>query len=607
MATNLISKFNPSAGRNPGGTAGGIGGVIFAVVWISFSCMFVSIGGGSFWKSLVQSTWQRVPCVVDEFQILDDPKQNEPFSTKVTFHYEAGGRERSGHHLYPARVPAAKSGRKAEAEDAGNPAANDGRESDYEKLANLQHQYLGAPAAVCLVDRNDPDHAALMVKRGDFWGSLAFTGFGLCFVGIGVGLLLQSIRQIRGGVAAAAALTGQQRQSSQLSPLIGVPFFGLFAAAGCGMFCVISVPIVRNLVASSSWVETPATVVWSQLRTHSGDKGSTYSPDIFYRYTFSGKAYRSNRSNLLDVSSGGRSGKEEVVRANPPGKAITCYVNPRQPWEVVRNRALGWSVLFGLFPLPFMGIGLGGLWFVLRRKSPAGSSALTRDASRSSSGTTPPGRSDGFGATAAAGGARECQQLTPGKGRILRFLGTLFVAAFWNGIVSVFLWHLADEWQSRHTPWFLTLFMIPFVVIGIGLLLAALHALGAIFNPRPLVSLEPAQPRLGQPLTVTWQIPSGAARLANLRIVLRGEEVATYRRGTNTATDRAIFHEAVIFDSTLPQMIERGRAAITLPANLVPSWKANNNRIEWTLRVEGGIRPWPDLADAHILTITSAR
>ena len=82
--------------------------------------------------------------------------------------------------------------------------------------------------------------------------------------------------------------------------------------------------------------------------------------------------------------------------------------------------------------------------------------------------------------------------------------------------------------------------------------------------------------------------------------------MATYRRGTNTATDRALFHEAVVFATNQPEIMAMGRAVITLPDTLMPSWKANNNRIEWTLHVQGSIRLWPDLADTHVLTIHPA-
>jgi hypothetical protein len=608
MAGDFNSKLDSPAARKLGTAAGGIGGVIFAVIWISFSSVFVAIGIGTAWKSVSQSAWLRVPCVIDDFQILDDPNQDDPFSAKVTFRYQAGGRERSGHHLYPPKPPAAKTARQSDAADFEDAASGGARAADYQKLARLQQQYLTDPSPVCLVDPDDPGHAALMVKREDLWGSLAFGGFGLCFVGIGVGILLQSIRQTR-GARGSAAVTGGSRRSNDFPLLIGVPFFGLFAASGCGLFCFLSVPILKNAVVSPAWVATPATVIWSRIASHSDSDGTTYKADVFYRYSFGGKEYKSNRGELSDMSSSGHAGKERVVRANPPGTAIVCYVNPHQPWEAVRNRSLGWSALLALFPLPFMAVGLGGLWYLLRRKKSTQAGALTGNPSQNL--TSGPGRTVGDGADAFTGdftadAMSAGVQLTPGKGRLSRLFGMVLAAVFWNGIVSVFLWHVASEWRAGHTPWFLTLFLTPFVCVGVGLLVAVMHALGALLNPRPLVTLVPGQPQLGQSLTIDWQIPTGADRLASLRIVLRGEEVATYRRGTTTATDRAVFYEAVFFESTQPLMMAMGRVSIIPPANLMPSWKADNNRIEWSLHLDGGIRLWPDLADSHVLTVRPA-
>ena len=61
-----------------------------------------------------------------------------------------------------------------------------------------------------------------------------------------------------------------------------------------------------------------------------------------------------------------------------------------------------------------------------------------------------------------------------------------------------------------------------------------------------------------------------------------------------------------MFETTTPAMMAMGRASTPLPDHLMPSWKAENNRIEWTLHVEGAIRLWPDLADSHVLTIQPA-
>ena len=183
---------------------------------------------------------------------------------------------------------------------------------------------------------------------------------------------------------------------------------------------------------------------------------------------------------------------------------------------------------------------------------------------------------------------------------------TAFFAAFWNGLVSVFVYNFLKDWGTPQVSWLLGLFLIPFVLVGIGLLAAFLSQVGAFFNPRPVLYLDSGHPRIGGNVTLRWEIPSGAGRLKNLRIVLRGEESATYQRGTNSATERSTFHEAEIVSTEMAQMIPSGRASVRIPTEVVPSWTAANNRIEWSIVVEGAIALWPDISDTHSIQVLPA-
>jgi hypothetical protein len=165
---------------------------------------------------------------------------------------------------------------------------------------------------------------------------------------------------------------------------------------------------------------------------------------------------------------------------------------------------------------------------------------------------------------------------------------------------------LIKDWGSGGFSWFPAIFLTPFVLIGLGLISAFLHQLGAFFNPRPVLHLDSGQPRLGTTMTVRWEIPAGAGRLKSLKILLRGEEVATYRRGTNSVTERSTFHETEILSTEMVEMMRAGRGSTRLPAESVPSWKSSNNRIEWTIAVEGSIALWPDISDTHCIEVLPA-
>jgi hypothetical protein len=597
-----------STRRSKSSATGSGPGLAFGLFWTAFSSIFVAAGVGMAWSSLGTLAWDKVPCVVERFEIREDPAKNEPFTAEVSFRYEAAGKMRTGTKL----------------------TSSGGGRSDYHKLAELRERFFagGAPAtdpfaveapagprrepAQCRVNPADPDDAVLLADTGGIWGGLIFATFGGCFVAIGIGMIVASRSASKAAKIGARTAAPAGNDSPRA---ILFPFFFLFGAAGLGVLLGLVVPAWFQFFSARTWVETPATVVWSRVRSHSDSDGTTYSADVFYRYEFNGREYRSNRRSFFSGSSSGHAGKQNTVDEHPPGKPIVCYANPRRPWEAVLERGLGWWALFTLFPLPFLAVGFFGLRWLLRGGGTPGKAARGGKSARGAAARTADGTAAAFAGKAGAApwstvaGGRpggEARDLPPAPGRRARFFFMLAAALFWNGIVSVFLVNVVSEWRGGSGPWFLTLFLVPFVVVGLGLIAAWLASAGALFNPRPHVRLDPGEPVLGQMLSVSWEIPQGAGRLRRLSIRLTGEEVASYRRGTSTVTERQAFFDGELAEATHARLIEAGRASLRLPTGLPPTWQATNNRIEWTLRVTGEIALWPDLDDSHVITIHPA-
>jgi hypothetical protein len=143
-------------------------------------------------------------------------------------------------------------------------------------------------------------------------------------------------------------------------------FFALFGLAGVFTFWLLAVRPVLKAVEARSWVESPAEIVSSAVEAHSGSKGgSTYNVAMAFDYTHLGRTYRGNHYDFETGSSSGRDAKQAIVDRFPAGARTTCWVNPKDPAEAVIDRNLGWWILWGLFPLPFLGVGLGGLVFVI--------------------------------------------------------------------------------------------------------------------------------------------------------------------------------------------------------------------------------------------------
>ncbi len=553
--------------------------VIFALGWTAFSLFFVFMGVRGFDNEKSSRDWDVVPCQIERFEIRDQKKDHDPFTIDLEFRYFHSGTERSGTKLH----------------------AEEKRFATYTELVELRAELMAGPNAQCRVNPADPNDAILISESDNsLLGKVIFGVFGGAFACIGIGLLIFSLKGMREAKkikAGVGSITAAAAGNKEGSAWIMVPFFGIFALAGLGVAIGVAGPMWKNYFAARSWVEAPGEVIWSKVRSHSGDS-TTYSTQIFYRYTYQDKNYKSDRTTLLKGSSSGRKSKEEMVKNHPRGKQITVWVNPQKPSEAILDRSFGHWAWFTLFPLPFMAVGFGGLYFTLRKrgKSPSHSA---------DTGTPPTHRPFSNSPSTPNLPAGQSLRLTPGTGRLYKVIGTLIFAAIWNGLTSVFVIHVVDEWQTKNPPWGLTLFLIPFVLVGLATFGGLLYQLGALFNPRPVVDITPGTLGIGQSLSVRWEVPSGSGRLRDLRILLRGEEVATSQNGKNSRTSRSTFFEREIGRAETPETIAMGRGSLRLPDDMVPSWTASNNRIEWTIEVHATIPFWPDIKDSHVVQVRS--
>jgi hypothetical protein len=112
------------------------------------------------------------------------------------------------------------------------------------------------------------------------------------------------------------------------------------------------------------------------------------------------------------------------------------------------------------------------------------------------------------------------------------------VTLFWNGVVGVFVWHLAGEWQSNRTPWVASLFLLLFLAVGILIAWAAVTSLLGLFSPRLRLVLTPGAVSLGESAAARMEVNGGSGTFERLRLFLEGREEADYRRGTSSYTTR---------------------------------------------------------------------
>jgi hypothetical protein len=171
-------------------------------------------------------------------------------------------------------------------------------------------------------------------------------------------------------------------------------------------------------------------------------------------------------------------------------------------------------------------------------------------------------------------------------------IGLLIFGAFWNGIVAVFDYVLifGDEDSI-----FLKLFLIPFNLIGLGLIGSFVYNLMRLFNPAPKIICSHQYVYAGREFEISWLFEKSAASVRHFSIILAGFEEVRYRQGTDTRTEKKSFLEIPIVDTDSPESIASGFEVVQMPIDAMHTFTASNNKILWEIRVVGDIRWWPNL------------
>lgn len=449
--------------------------------------------------------------------------------------------------------------------------------------------YNPSDAAESVLHRNSP-FAALVVL------------FPLIFVAVGAGGIW-AIWFYRGKNTSESAPISSKPTAGRTGRVAIALFFSVFLLVGLGVGYGFFIRPVFATLAARNWPAVPCEIVSSRVRTHSDSDGNTYSVDIVYRYTVDGRTHTANRYQFSTVSSSGYKAKAEVVRRHPAGSRQTCYVDPADPASAVLNRDFTSTLWFGLIPLIFALVGGGGLYSTLRGKMPGTTSfasapvsvrAVTSTARRDSAGWVPD--EAGFDADA----PRTLQPATSPKAKLI---GLLVVSVFWNGIVSVFLFN--QTWSGAGL--FMALFLLPFVAIGLGLIGGVFYQGMALFNPRPRLTVSRGVFRPGDTIELTWDFTGRTDRLQHLTLRLEGREEATYRRGTDTVTDKETFARIPILDTADPVAMRAGTTRLAIPPGAMHSFRSANNKIVWSLHLHGKIPRWPDVKEEFPCEIAPRR
>jgi len=572
----LRFRMRRNADTSPGsGLPGRLFGSVVLVGFVAIPSFMLAMLAGELLDRAALYSWTAVPCRIVRAEVVEEARHGR-FVPQIEYTY------RLGEQTYTAdsytRQPK--------------------RFERYSKAAAIVARYPVGSEQRCYVDPDQPSRAVLVHE------SLWFGLFGLIpllFMIIGLGGLVALWRPRKSKTEPISDTAVRPAVKRKRGTAVGVGFFAIFALVGCGALIPSFILPMWRMRDARHWPAVPCKILKAEVQSHSDSDGTTYSVYILYEYEVAGRTYKSDRYDFLDVSSSGYRGKQRIVEAYRKAANPVCYVDPDDPSQAVLSRGFSPVFLFGLIPLVFAAVGIGGIIGVLRR--------ARRNARRQTQADWLPeptaeqaDATDNIYRLAATSGAGQVV-LKPRHGRGIKLFGVLFFATFCNSIVWFFVVQVVQGFREGRPEWCMALFMIPFVLVGLGAMGAVVYQFLALFNPRAKLRIGSAVIPLGGSVPLSWEIFGRVERIGTLTITLAGREEAQYRQGTRTYTDKNTFYEEILASETDRARMAYGQTTLRIPADTMHSFAATHNKIVWTITVRGDIARWPDLKDEYEITV----
>jgi hypothetical protein len=164
-------------------------------------------------------------------------------------------------------------------------------------------------------------------------------------------------------------------------------------------------------------------------------------------------------------------------------------------------------------------------------------------------------------------------------------------------MVSIFLGVAIHEYLNGQPSWFLLLFLVPFVLVGLLLLAAALFALAYVLvglltgSLRVEIATHPLLPGSSAEVFIE-QV--GLCPLRSVQMVLKCVESARYSDGEGLLTTTKEVYRSDVAGPE-PNLSGGLRTTLTVPSDAMHSFEAPHNKITWVLEVHGrlfGVLPY---------------
>lgn len=172
------------------------------IIWTALGLVLVGAGLGAMWSGISGGGWQKIPCLVERFEIAAKPGTDAQFIPDLAFRYEFSGRSYTGHRLWRGKQTKA----------------------NYETLSEIRDTFASSTSSECHVNPRKPEQACLVKEDPEkIWGGLAFAVFSVFFVAIGLAMIFEKPSLVR------------LRNRGFAKGVIPVIFVLMFGTAGLGL------------------------------------------------------------------------------------------------------------------------------------------------------------------------------------------------------------------------------------------------------------------------------------------------------------------------------------------------------------------------------------
>ncbi|MCF7957071.1 MAG: DUF3592 domain-containing protein [Phycisphaerae bacterium] len=354
------------------------------------------------------------------------------------------------------------------------------------------------------------------------------------------------------------------------------------------------------------WEKTHCTILSCKI-DHAYKTESSYGIDISYTYTFNGQSYTSDIYQHNYQGSSDYTEIKQIVDQIINNTQVNCYVNPECPQEAYLTRESLWRDGSAILVCQiFTAIGVGGIVFTWRKKNPKKNES-NKPKPKSALVTKwymkPLKISSQHQDFSLNNKRPDSIILKSDSSAIKNLLGGIFATLFWNGIVSVFLSLVLDSFEKGEPNWVLTIFIIPFVLVGLYLILVTFYHFLKLFNARPILTLTPGVTPLGTTTELSWTFRGWMKFIRHLTITLSAREEATYDQGSSSKTDKHTFYEMELFSTNITSEMTAGKVKCAIPQDCMHSFQAKHNKIIWSINVKGNIKLWPNISSKFPFTV----